>query len=458
MLSWVLSHPRLRSVVVEAAIAWFVFWADPLGIVEQRLRAVDNFLGAVTQYSRIAPPERLAVVLIDRDALNDWRLDWPIPYSKMAEMVHELACAGATGVFFDFTASRQFNLAPAEDQEKLREAVEDSSRGPVCLDGEPPQKIPVFFGKIEQAESPLNTWLEQRDASFFLNAGEEDGIYQTGKEKFPARFVADKDVSPAFGLMRVPRLGGGLSASQDAAPCRDEDARPQCWRAPLALVWNGGIDPRQGEGSNILGCRGDKGWIGILWGLTPWGASDRYEPCPPVLTRRALDLERDLGYIEKYGDPAISLKDRFVLVGVELPGLNDRVLTPVHDHLPGVYKHAVALGALLHWGADYPTLPPPTSLGVLVAATYLILEAAREGVRGRKREHWLFTGIFVVFAGAFAVWVYRRNWPASLVVAVFGYYAAVAAGLFFASRARSQANAGTAPAASAGARGKGRKP
>jgi hypothetical protein len=38
-----------------------------------------------------------------------------------------------------------------------------------------------------------------------------------------------------------------------------------------------------------------KGWIGILWGLTPWGASDRYETCPPVLTRRALDLERDLG-------------------------------------------------------------------------------------------------------------------------------------------------------------------
>jgi CHASE2 domain-containing sensor protein len=456
MLDWVLSHPRIRSIAVGTALALVAFWTDPLGIGEQQTRALDNYIAVATQYLRAGPPKNLAVLLIDQDALKEWSVDWPIPYSKMAELVHELACAHTQGVFFDFTASRQFN--PAEGDKDLRDAVEDSSQGAVCVDGERPEKIPVFLGKIEQVVTPLNTWLDDRNKLFLLNAGEDDGIYQSGKEEFPARAVPIKEASPAFGLMRVMPFGGARSESEDVAPCRDDDPRPQCWRAPLTLVWNGGLDPAQGKVSNTLACRGDKGLVDILWGQTPWGASDLYETCPPVLTLRALDLERDLGYIEAHGDPTIPLTGRFVLVGVDLPGLNDKVLTPVHDHLPGVYKHAVALGALIHYRAHYPTLPSPTSLGVLVVAIYLALESAREFLRGRQGQSWLFAAVFVVFGGAFALLVYLRNWPASLVVSVFGYYAAVAVALFVAWHAKTQAKAHVASVSAAVAAGKGQQP
>jgi len=217
--------------------------------------------------------------------------------------------------------------------------------------------------------------------------------------------------------------------------------------------------PGAGQGfQHALACRGDKGLVNILWGQTPWGASELCETCPPVLTLRALDLERDLGYIEAHGDPTSALAGRFVLVGVDLPGLNDKVLTPVHDHLPGVYKHAVALGALIRYRAHYPTLPSPTGLGVLVVAIYLALESAREFLRDRAGENWLFAAVFVVFAGAFALLVYLRNWPASLVVSVFGYYAAVTVALFVAWHAKTQAKAYVASASAALAGGKEQQP
>ncbi len=205
-----------------------------VGVGEQQQRALDNYISVATQYLRIEPPKDLAVLLIDQDALKEWSVDWPIPYSKMAELVHELACARAQGVFFDFSASRQFN--PAEGDKELRNAIEDSSQGPVCVDGRRPAKIPVFLGKIDKVETPLNTWLEDRGASFLLNAGEDDGIYQSGKEEFPARAVPIKEASPAFGLMRLMPFGGENSQPEDAAPCRNSDTRPQCWRAPLTLV------------------------------------------------------------------------------------------------------------------------------------------------------------------------------------------------------------------------------
>jgi chromate transport protein ChrA len=424
--------------VVEAAISLLVFLSDPIGLGEQKHRAIDTGLAVATQYLP-APPSQLAVVLIDRATLEDWKLDWPITYTRSAELIHVLACARVAGVFFDFTVGRKFNLA--EGTADLQRAVEDSSRGgTVCPDGEPPAKIPVFFGKIDGVTSPMGDWLAQRNASFSINAGESDSIYQTGSEEFPSQPLRQEEVSPAFGIIRVIPALRSASAPADDTACRDGDPRPRCWTAPLALVWNASLDPKQPQVSDILKCRGNRGILNLLWGLTQFGVATRYETCPPVLTLSGVDLFRDLDFIEKHGDPAAALNGRFVLVGVKLAGLNDWIATPLHDHLPGVYKHAVALGALIRHGADYPTVPKPLTLALWAAAIYLVLETAREFLRGRRSEYVWFVATCVACATAFSLVVYLRNWPASLVVAVFGYYASVVFTLFFADRARYQSS------------------
>jgi hypothetical protein len=435
MAHWLLSYPRLVTVALEAGLALAAFVIDPLEFSEQKHRAVDHGLAVVTQYLHAEPPQDVAVVLIDRPTLNDWKTDWPITYGKMAELVHTFACAGARSVFFDFAASRQFNLV--EGQNDLRAAVEDSSKyGPICANGGRPAKIPVYFGRIADVQSPLNQWLDQRGSTFLLNTGEEDGIYQSGRDKFPARAVAAHEVTPAFGLMRAIERTRGSTKQDDGAPCGSDDPRVRCWSMPLAMVWGAAIDPAQTRVSDVSRCRGNRGLADLVLGLTPLGADNRYESCPPVLTLTGKNLYPDLNFIDAHGDPLKFLAGRIVMVGVNLVGLNDQIATPVHEYLPGVYKHAVALGALIHYGRHYPTLPRPAVLTMLVAIIYLLLETAREWLLGRRHGPWLFIGVLAVcFIGFFAL-IYWRLWPASLLVAVFGYYLGVVGAIFAATSAR----------------------
>lgn len=437
MAHWLLSYPRLVTVAIEAGLALAAFVSDPLGLEEQKYRAVDNGLAVLTQYLRAEPPSGVAVVLIDRTTLNDWKVDWPITYGKMAELVHTFACARVAGVFFDFTASRQFNLV--EGLNDLKTVVEDSSSskyGPVCADGARPNKIPAYFGKIQGAPSPLGDWLDQRGSTFLLNTGEDDGIYQSGREKFPARAVPANETTPAFGLLRMMARKRGSVEQSDGAPCSEDDSRVSCWKKPLAMVWGAKLDPAQARVSDVSRCRGNRGFADIVLGLTPFGSDDRYESCPPVLTLTGKMLFPDLNFINSHGDPLKLLADRVVLVGVNLVGLNDQIATPVHEYLPGVYKHAVALGELVRYGQHYPTLPKPALLVALVAAIYLLLEGAREGLIERQHGQMLFAGLLGTFVLGFMALVFWQRWPASLVVAVFGYYLGVIGAIFAASSAK----------------------
>jgi hypothetical protein len=47
------------------------------------------------------------------------------------------------------------------------------------------------------------------------------------------------------------------------------------------------------------------------------------------------------------------LRDKMVLFGVTLEGLNDVARSPAHGQLPGVMKHAMALDNLMHYGSDF---------------------------------------------------------------------------------------------------------
>lgn len=65
---------------------------------------------------------------------------------------------------------------------------------------------------------------------------------------------------------------------------------------------------------------------------------------PPDLVTTSEQEERDLG---------LQLRDRVVMVGTALQGSNDRVMSPLHGNIPGVFMHAAALDNLLHYGDDY---------------------------------------------------------------------------------------------------------
>jgi CHASE2 domain-containing sensor protein len=429
----ILHTNRARTIIAETVLALILFFADPLGVVAYRAHSVDQSIAILTQFNHLSEaPAKLAVVLIDQDALDTWQVDWPLTYDRMAGLIHTLACAHVVGVFFDFTLSEKFNLSQGKDE--LEAAVRDPSEG-VCEDGKHPAAISVFFGKAERIDSPLGQSLDRDGHTFSIDDDEDDSVYPAGTVEFPDSPVPIGQASPAFGIIRsVPELWPP-NVEGAARACSVPDSRPKCWTKPLALEWGGTVDQNQGVVSDTI-CRGFPGVPDLLastFGVTKEG---RFEPCPPILTLKAHDLFRDRNYIAQHGNPAALLAGKFVFVGTDLAGLNDVVFSPVHGYLPGVYKHAVATDNLLSYMQDkaddptamkerapYPTVPRPWLLGSLVVITYILIEAIREFTQGLAARPLILVLAALIVLATWSAMIYYWRWPWSLMLTVFGYYA-----------------------------------
>jgi hypothetical protein len=418
---------RFHVVLVRAFFALAIFGIDPLGVSVQESRAVDNSLawlnGNVWPYK---PSNKVAVLLIDEDDLKSFELDWPIPYSKTASIIRLLACAQAAGVFFDFTASEQFNLA--EGSEELKAVLSDWSKVPRCNDGQKPNPIEVFFGEIDRKNdynksitSGMSDDLAGRHRTFWIGSAPDERIYWPGRMEFPPEPISDaSDQSPAFGIARrFCKLPHG-----DVELCPRPDLEKA--QVPLRLFWSAEVSDDQNEflparpGSDCREPLTFSHGLAVFLRLSSMG---RYQTCPPVLTLVARQL-----YAEDPGNPPPFLKGRFVFVGANLAGLNDAIQSPVHGYLPGVYYHAVALDNLWHFGVDYPTKPEPYVPLIIAIGVYLAIEMASEFSSEKSRyPDLLKTSVIIGSAGLVCFIVYLSNWPYSLLVGIFGYYFSVSA-------------------------------
>jgi len=83
-------------------------------------------------------------------------------------------------------------------------------------------------------------------------------------------------------------------------------------------------------------------------------------PVPYSTTVFVRDLINPVGRTE---DEALAelddhLKDRVVVYGASLTGIQDVVFTPTREILPGAYYHAMALDNLLTWGQEFKAATP----------------------------------------------------------------------------------------------------
>lgn len=120
----------------------------------------------------------------------------------------------------------------------------------------------------------------------------------------------------------------------------------------------------------------------LLSGLTRMGEKS-YERCPAIASLRGaalypVDAEGNAVFADEYEERLSELlRDRAVLVGTNLLGTGDVVVSPVHGRLPGVYVHATALDNLVRFGDEYWREPwhPFWSATLLDALEFVILSA-----------------------------------------------------------------------------------
>jgi hypothetical protein len=207
----------------------------------------------------------------------------------------------------------------------------------------------------------------------------------------PAAALADRCVPlwVVWGMRAPPALGDGINAVQDCQPAKTAGSR---WGLLLDMVWRD------------------------LWaGFSPEAFERDRERCPFAITIPEQKLGRDTVGL---------LRDRIVLVGANLAGLDDSVASPVHSRLPGVYLHAMALDNLMHYGNAHPRPQEHATLwGLAIAALAALLVA----IVLRARMSPIFTWCWLVAVGAFVAvapamclwfgWHYAPpNWLAMLAM------------------------------------------
>lgn len=426
-LRWLFTGPA-AGIALRAALSLLLFAWDPLRLQEQQSRIFDDCYAVVTQFLRPSPAEqKLAVVLIDEATLDRFGHDWPLSYRDLAALGHRIACAGAIAVFFDIVPSRRLNLADGTDELRgmAYDAV-DYDHG--CAKRGAASPVPAFFGFVPDINSQVLKSLVEDRRTFLIDTSSEWNVYAAGPTEFSDHVPTDLEVTPAFGLLR---WFCGRSASQrnpDRSWCPADSSA--AWSArPIRLTWSGYAARGQSEVSSAPNCAEvtqSPLWDGILQMVSPEG-----HRCPPILTLRGPDLYRDLDFINTYRiDPAATLAGRIVFVGVDLPALNDEVISPVHEKLPGVYAHAVAMQNLLAFGGRYPTVPGGRTYLIVPALFYLAVQVIthvffdtepRTGwIRGlRRRLGGLALLLTTMLIFGFIVLTLR--WPFSFIVTIVEY-------------------------------------
>lgn len=133
-----------------------------------------------------------------------------------------------------------------------------------------------------------------------------------------------------------------------------------------------------------------------------------------------------------------SFRDRFVIVGLLGAGLQDRVITPLGDSLPGVDIHVQMIESLLAGHAlQRPAWMPTIELGVLLAGG-LLLVAAIPVLRPRLAGlSFLFLGSTILAAGyllfLFRLWLFDAS---SIVLLLAPCFMALLANTLIAADAR----------------------
>ena len=107
--------------------------------------------------------------------------------------------------------------------------------------------------------------------------------------------------------------------------------------------------------------------------------------------------------------PAALFQNRFVLIGLNSTGLQDRVITPLGDNLPGVDIHAQIIESLLSGAAAHrPHWMPKLELGILLLAGFLMIVV--KSLLRPKTAIFSFIGLSSGLIAVGYLLFYQRQW------------------------------------------------
>lgn len=419
-------RPRLGRTLSVATMAFLTMFGlevvfrmvDPFGLHHASVRHANEMSArTLAPFYASAAQDRIAVVLIDEATLRARGMAWPPPHAYYAEMLRRILRGNPRAVYVDLLTVDERGTAAEHDAVRENLAAEIAASGvPVFFAQDAPGN-PGVFATVPGLRFATAGW--QRSEGYPLSIAPAQ-VIGAPEDMRVACDAATAVPSVALALYdaacRAPVSGGKLPAG-----CTEPASALQDRCAPLWVLWGLNPPPPLPTGDRIEGCdpvgasgAGLRHEIGQLLamvardfraGFSPESFEETRQRCPFTLTVPEQRLDRDTVSL---------LRDRVVLVGANLAGMDDSVVSPVHSRLPGVYLHAMALDNLMHFGNAHPR-PAGEGLGWTVASLLVAFLAAflLAVVLGKGWPAWktwlamLGVGILVAVGPS---WLYWRVW------------------------------------------------
>lgn len=430
--------PLLKLLAV-----FYVVFVDPFGLKAQ---SDDYFQAAVTQvtapfYGRGGQDHVSAIVVTD-EAAERIAGSYPMPFGDHARILRRILCLDPAAVFVD--VNFRYVRGNEADLTALVEALSYRVTPEGC-DQLPPERLrseavaPVLLAIIRNERSACPSWPEASGESCAFmqplkalgavaRPVDISGLLHNGRYLLAnPTFDGQRIASPAVRLVDALCRRGEVTA----AVCKaDKDALVE----PLIMRWGYFLSPLTRSHYALGPCDGTPSdqvpWVArlsralhqLLAEVTDsltGRTADRIpvQPCPYTdhVTADAF-LSPDVN-----SDPFLRrlVKGRAVVYGASITALPDRVVSPVHGAVPGLYAHATATDNLLTQGDRY-WRDPPKVIGSLDAAAitefllsalfiglgaFLTRRAASDVGRARKGLRRFYIGFGLVIVGVAAAFV-----------------------------------------------------
>lgn len=313
------------ALLLACSVWGYLSW-DPLGADTTVMRYLQGLTYRSLAYLQDqgldvypdAAQEKITVVLATDKALNSLGHSWPPPYYFHADVLRDIGRYQPKAIFMDFLFSGE---RAGEGIEQLADEICELKKNgiPVFLASDD------FQSKDGGVIAKLTTCGIVVDANKPRSDGAEDGV--DGYYRLYSKYDWGNGISPALAMYAVDR-SGALSA-QKLEP----------WSSPMEVFWSG--HPPKNSLTWMPDCRKQLQFNERLFGKNTCYYS------------QTLFLDQLFAEESNFPYKSELLRGKLVFYGANFTGAGDISLTPLHENMPGVYLHAMALDNLMSFGTDY---------------------------------------------------------------------------------------------------------
>ena len=340
-----------RTASVAAAIFLLYFsinlvlnHVEPFGLdVAAKAQSARTSARMMAPFYRSDAQDHIAVVLINKETLQARQMGWPPRYSYYAEVLRRVMKQKPRAIYIDMVVQDKRDY-----DDSLQIANDDITNTMTNNPG-----VPVWFGVSARTGTTLFMGVP--------GVSEATAAWQGLGDQYPLRIEAanvvessQERVAADSVALLLYRAACSNSGSGCAQPAHELSTSEQS--IPMHVLW-GSLLPTQPAGTPERNCTRAHGtlfsssaawyqamrgaWLSFREGADPKLLDAQRVRCPYTFTLFEDELDDP--------DP-MWLRDRVVLIGTQLDGMDDSVASPVHQRLPGVYLHAMALDNLMTWG------------------------------------------------------------------------------------------------------------